>query len=257
MRLGLGLGLPCSGRAVGAAAPYQQILALAASDGWTAVYDPTNPETRTLRADGSKNYVTEIEDGLGNLPALRQATEANQPLLVPGGFGVLDAMEFNGTSTNLVVPSAEMTAIERPFILSMLERKGAYNFSMLWAGSVATDRFLRFNSSSGIRWAIEDSGIRLHSASTASEGESSLFSAKFVDDPGNSKAWINSALEIDDLLGTGNMEQITWGMQSNNLVFHDDYIGVGLVRSDGDETALRRMEDLILSFDGTPESAGA
>ncbi|MDP2619922.1 MAG: hypothetical protein Q8P46_07050, partial [Hyphomicrobiales bacterium] len=55
-------------------AAWEQILDLATADGWTAVYDPTNPDTRTLRVDGADSYFESIADGLGNLPDLTQAT---------------------------------------------------------------------------------------------------------------------------------------------------------------------------------------
>lgn len=77
---------------IGAAEPFQQILNLATEDGWTAVYDPTNPNTRTLRASGGSQFVAAIADGLGNLPDAAQNTEADQPELIVGHFGKLDSI---------------------------------------------------------------------------------------------------------------------------------------------------------------------
>lgn len=72
-------------------APAQKILDLAERDGWTAVYDPSNPETVGTDDQGR---VTSLRDGLGNLGALEAGADA--PGLLPGEFGQLNGMGGDG-----------------------------------------------------------------------------------------------------------------------------------------------------------------
>lgn len=90
---------------------WERILDLAVLDGWKAIYDPTNPNTRTLRSSGGVDYVTKLEDGLGNLPPLTQATAASQPVFVPGGFGSLDAVMG---ATSKIMATVAFTNLPQP-----------------------------------------------------------------------------------------------------------------------------------------------
>jgi hypothetical protein len=78
LTLGLGLGVTYgSGR--GVSTPAQQILNAATAAGATAVYDPDNPDTWSLRESGGTFFYSAVADGLGNKETLAQATEARQP----------------------------------------------------------------------------------------------------------------------------------------------------------------------------------
>lgn len=77
---------------------YLQILALAQEDGWSAVYDPNNPETVTVNGDGR---IEEIQDGLGNNPPMTRT--GFTPELVTRGTvtmmkgGILTASDSEGS----------------------------------------------------------------------------------------------------------------------------------------------------------------
>ncbi|WP_421359971.1 hypothetical protein [Agrobacterium rosae] len=92
-------------------APWQRILDLAQLDGWKAIYDPTNPNTRVIRDSNGAAYIVEIRDGLGNLPPLVQPTASSQPEFVSGGFGALDAV--NG-ATGKVLATASFPTLPQP-----------------------------------------------------------------------------------------------------------------------------------------------
>lgn len=74
-------------------APAQKILELAERDGWTAVYDPSDPERARVR--GGK--VEALLDGLGNLQHLEAGDDA--PDHLPGEFGQLAGMGGGGYLT--------------------------------------------------------------------------------------------------------------------------------------------------------------
>jgi hypothetical protein len=122
-----------------ASGPWAELFDLALADGWLALFDPTNPGTRTLRNSGGTDYVEAIADALGNWPDLVQATEANQPALVPGHFGDLDGLSFNGSSTAMrgassVTPVSQPTMIVQVRELSTLDH---YRFNISATGRTA------------------------------------------------------------------------------------------------------------------------
>lgn len=57
------------------------LTALASSMGALAVFDPSNPGSRTLREDNGIQYVEALADGLGNVAPFTQAAAAAQPFL--------------------------------------------------------------------------------------------------------------------------------------------------------------------------------
>ena len=118
----------------GSSPPWKQIYDLAVADGWTGLYDPSNPNTRTLRNSGGTDYVTDLADALGNLTALSQSTAANQPSLGAGQLGELDGMLFDGSNDSLST-SAFSSALSQPnFIASV--------FRDTLGTSSATSRFI-------------------------------------------------------------------------------------------------------------------
>lgn len=84
MHLGLSLGLHARGGGAASTPAHQQILDLASADGWTAVWDQSNPDTRTTRESGGSTFISAIADGLGNAGDHSEATESLQPILSNG-----------------------------------------------------------------------------------------------------------------------------------------------------------------------------
>ncbi|MGO1663204.1 serine hydrolase [Micrococcaceae sp. AOP34-BR2-30] len=68
--------------------PAERIKRLARIDGWTAVYDPTDPDTTTVNEDGC---VVGLADGLGNHAPL--ANFGNAPQLLQGAYGQLHGIK--------------------------------------------------------------------------------------------------------------------------------------------------------------------
>jgi hypothetical protein len=94
---------------------WQQILDAADAAGATAVYDPDNPDTWTLRDNAGTKYYSEISDGLGNWAAMGQDTDSRQwqqTTTATGRFAGLG----NGTSTYMVLGDTAQ-ALETPYTI--------------------------------------------------------------------------------------------------------------------------------------------
>lgn len=131
MAYGYGLGLTFGRGRVSSTPAYQQILDLAAADGWTAVYDPTNPNTLTV--DGS-NRTGSVADGLGTLADAVQATEANKPIWTDGAFGDLAGLTCDGTD---FLDAGEI-AIAQPFFIACVAKVTASPGYIFGVGSGST-----------------------------------------------------------------------------------------------------------------------
>ncbi|QVQ57100.1 phosphatase [Anabaena phage Elbi] len=72
-------------------AAWQQIRDLAIADGWAFLYDPANPDTRTLRTAGSDTFITSLSSSINSstYPIFSQSTESKQPLLITNLIGSL------------------------------------------------------------------------------------------------------------------------------------------------------------------------
>lgn len=73
------------------ATPAERIKLLARLDGWTAVYDPSDPTTTTVNEEGG---IIELADGLGNHAPLTNYGDA--PQLLEGAYGQLNGIKTGG-----------------------------------------------------------------------------------------------------------------------------------------------------------------
>lgn len=123
LRIGVGIGLSYGGGA-GAASAHQQLLTLGQDEEWDGLYDPTNPDTRTLRDDSGTLFAAEYEDGLGTLPDLAQATEGSQLKHIEEAFGSLDAARGEDASagTEIMQTSEFAAAWSQPNTLMTVHR---------------------------------------------------------------------------------------------------------------------------------------
>ena len=216
---------------------------LADVDGWLACFDPSNPETRTFRNSGGTDYVTTIEDGLGNWPDVVQGTAANQPAFAPGHFGLLDGMGFNGSSHGMRGASS-VTPISQPNIILQLRE-------------LSTLDFPRFNISATGRTSNYEHHLYVESFSWG--GFPGLFAggglvggtrttnpvvAAGIFNGSSSKIFRNGTqLGSTGNAGTRQLDGLSIGF---NIVGADSqhwpgWIGPTLVRNDADETIMARM----------------
>lgn len=101
-----------------ASVPYQDILDLATTDGWHAVYDVSNPGERSV----SGGLITSLGDGLGNLPDV--AAASNKPSHSTNEFGSLDAIEMTSAQIGLDTSSA-FTSLTQPYFVMTVIRDDA------------------------------------------------------------------------------------------------------------------------------------
>ena len=228
----------------------EQILTLATADGWTAVYDPTNPNTRSLRVDGDNSYYEEIEDGLGNLPALAQASASLQPLYVVGGFGQLDAGRVNALEY-LTTGLNAFTSIPQPYVIGGLvklaEATATFRriFTGTQAGTAGTSGAYLAKSDAG-NWGYY-AGALVASAAAADTDAHNLFGL------------FNGASSSLRLDGTGiaagdpstrAFVDLTYGARADGATPIIADLGVLLVRADVDAAAVGRMETLLATLAG-------
>lgn len=114
--------------------PYEQILNLATTDGWSCVYDFSNPTTWTLRDAGGGNlYYSSIADGLGNFLPMTQATNADQPL--QSTIGSFKYAEF-GSATRAISRATQTHPDLRTLLLVFdCDREGLNHIVTNAAGS--------------------------------------------------------------------------------------------------------------------------
>lgn len=100
----------------------EAILDLARSDGWLAVYDPGNAESRQMRL----GRVYALADGLGNLPpAVSTAAKTTpfDPKFSTEGMGALPCMEFNTDGVEACLRTVEWpTAQKQPLFIMTVAR---------------------------------------------------------------------------------------------------------------------------------------
>jgi hypothetical protein len=186
---------------------WRRILNLATADGWTGLYDPTNPNTRTLRVDGADSYFSAIADGLGNLPDLVQATESKQMLLSVGAFGKLDAAMGNANLITSMATNA-FADLAQPFfgiIIGKLTSALGANRKLV-DGVSGTKRMLI--STNGTSFLIY-SGATL---AGANEDNNSHVHGGFYNDMG-SEFYIDGALSASGAAGTQSVSGFTIGTQ--------------------------------------------
>jgi hypothetical protein len=227
--------------------PWQQVLTLAQADGWSGLYDPTNPNTLTVSGD---NKVAAISDALGTFPDAVQATDANKPILYTGEFGQLDGIgnAASGASTKFL-QTTSFTSVSQPYSIVALGK---------WYDSSAANSALYGNdSTTGIRVlhsGLDDtvSGIGANGGSDTINFGHINFAAHLyaiVWNGSSTKGYFDGGAELTGncigastkwcLLGRGAASPMR-GTGSCWLIFN------GIVPTD----ALGRMTTLLLSLSG-------
>lgn len=228
----------------------QQILDLASADGWAAVYDVTNPDTRTTRESGGSTFISAIADGLGNLPDLVQATEAEQPELVVGRFGQLDGVLFDSADQKLVIASSFTELTQPTFRMGLVEDLDT-GTGFRYALSV---------TNASLRNLIYTSGatreLKFYSGAEAVFGggignNKSIVGALF--NGANSRGYLNSAEGNSDNAGAEGIDTLKWSFNASGTSGSrwEGHIGLDLLY-DGDpgEAKRQRMFDLIHDLTG-------
>jgi hypothetical protein len=221
------LGLLGGGRA--AVPAFQQILDLAAADGWAAVYDPSNPATVTT----TSGRISALADGLGNLATLVQGTAANRPLLSVGAFGGLSALIGDGSDAL----SVDLTDTPQPYSILAVAKytSGSGHVCRVWFDGTGL-------SVSGGNWtAAFGTGLGgpaadtdPHVVGTIANGGSSQIR---VDGSATSGAAGAGALQRIDMMG-----------EAGGSAAWNGLCGPLLIRLDADAAAIGRMEALLGSF---------
>lgn len=197
---GLGLGLELGlVRPILSLPAWQEILNLATEDTWLALYDMTNPNTRTLRGG---THLSAIADGLGNLPDLVNTTEITQPLFVPGYFGMLDALYADSSAVQIGV--TDTLTITQPFscmfVIGGLSGAAAHNW--FWQGRTGGTEV---GFSGGVSNTLKFGGsteLTLLSGSAALSAKNIIF-AEF--NGASSRGWVNSELVVSGSIVTNNI----------------------------------------------------
>lgn len=236
MRIGIDISIRGNGVGGGGAAPspYEQILALANADGWLASYDPTNPDTRTLRVSGEDTFVTASVDGLGNRETIVQATEARQPKLITGAFGSLDALD----RITIESLNANLTNISQPFAMTMVfkwtsgvgtivQTDGSGNGFRMQGGTAYRVKF-------GLNLDFSFSDTNPHVVTVIANGASSSLRLDGVSQ-GSGDAG-TAALDVIDLPATAGTSGVV------------GRIGPLLIRDDVSTAEIAAMEELLLGF---------
>ena len=229
-------------------AAWEVIAELAAHDGWACCFDPTNPNTRTLRNSGGTDYVTAIEDGLGNWPDLVQATEAKQPLLSPGYFGKLDGLEMNGSSHSMATDSS-ITAVAQPTTHMQVRRLSTlafprFNIGMTSYGSGNEQHcYVESFSWGGYSGAFAGSGLVGGARQLTPEVMSTVFNG------GSSVIYRNGTSTASGNAGTRQINGLTLGANVGQAgQFWPGELGPTLVRLDGNADARARMNAALTVF---------
>jgi hypothetical protein len=231
-----------------AGGPWQDILTLADDDGWLCVFDPTNPNTRTLRNSGGTDYVTQIADGLGNVSALVQATEANQLALVPGAFGDLDGMTM-GATTFMRSASNFPTQLSHPCIWLQIRRLDSFDnlgIKSSATSNTTSDEMMVYSENfswGGYPGLFAGAGLVAGSRTLDIEVISGLFNGA------SSKVFRNGTqLGSTGNTGTRRARGVTIGANPDNSgYFWIGRLGLLMIRDDGDETAMQDMVTEVLS----------
>lgn len=230
----------------------QAILELASDDGWLAVYDPTNPETREV-VDGRIAF---LADGLGNLPPLTQESAESRPDLLSAEYGLLDGAQAavpGGPARYLrSVPFA--TPMPQPNFIMALGRNADLTpgTRVLVDGAVASKRNAILTS------ARQDGGYGVFARSEAATTEHALdlaphlFGAQY-DGQAGTALWIDGEpAEIEYLLQDQPLNGITWGDRYfSNGTHWNGTMGPLLVYDGVPPEAVReRMTRLLLDLAG-------
>lgn len=227
---------------------WQVIAELAAHDGWACCFDPTNPNTRTLRNSGGTDYVTAIADALGNWPDLVQATEAKQPPLSPGYFGRLDGLAMNGSSHSLQT-SAPIAAVAQPTTHMQVRRLATldhyrFNISMTSHGAGNEQHcYVESFVWGGYSGAFAGGGLVGGARQLTPEVMATVFNG------GSTVIYRDGTSTASGNAGTRQINGLTLGSNIGQASeFWPGELGPTLVRLDGDAGARTRMNAALQAF---------
>lgn len=237
------------GRAPLSAEAWQQILdAVAAIDPNASVYDPSNPNTISLRVDGDDEFIEAIADGMGNRGAIEQDSAASQPLLIKGGFGKLDAMQFDGSDL-LRTSSEEFSDISLPLTrVQVLRNISSVSFARIWNGLPSTSERVQLRID-GSEWRIFN-GTALQTS--VNVGTNPHVITTIFDNSDQSEIRIDSKSVIKGDAGTlsshgGNAV----GRRGDNAGGGwNGLMGPLIIFSGKDESAIESLEDLLHTLSG-------
>lgn len=132
------------------------ILELAQSDGWHALYDPTNPAGRRL----SDGMVTGLKDLLGNLPEAVAQDGASPPRWDAEAFNGSGATSFGDSGAVAVLSTGHFAAAlgQPTFILALGQsrtaRAGDRGSFLIDSGSALSRHAIYASGTSADRWAV-------------------------------------------------------------------------------------------------------
>jgi hypothetical protein len=251
MSMGIGLGVGLS-RGWRANPGWRRILTLAAADGWTAVYDPTNPDTRTLREDAGDAFAEELADGRENRATLVQATAARQPKLSAKVFGALDGLTYDASAIGAA--NAGFTDIAQPWItLAVVQNTAATpaDFARVTTGSDEAAG----SATEGISGVTTGGVWRILSGTTLASGVAADTNPHIlagVYNGASSAVYLDSALIASGNAGDKNMIGLYLGARSDLIADTrwEGHIGPVLLRSGSGLTEMQAMADLLHDLTG-------
>ena len=232
-------------------APWELILKLAQEDGWLALYDVSNPNTRTITEIDGQDRVVRVRDSLGNLPDLHSGSPSTSAqVYAPGEFGGLDGFQQLPASgalrTNL---SSE---VPLPYLSMALFRNtsGEANNRDITNGS-NTNRFWTGSELNGNGYSI--GGNSSFRAFPGMSKNTDPHVMSFLFNGSESKIWKDGALGIEGSIPSSSnqpLARITWGASDTvNSRFWAGFLGLLLIYDGNPSDAVRgRMENLILSL---------
>jgi hypothetical protein len=228
--------------------PWEQVQALAVADGWLACWDPGNPTTRTI----DSGRVASIADGLGNLPAIAQATAGVRPILEEEEFGALDAMTMRG---NHLVSADFGSPLSMPVTVLQVRRHDAPDstskiiMSHTAYGGAEFGMYVQHGASTAQGRAGLWAGGDVIAADNTSTGAIRVVAGIF--DGASSAIWQNGASIASGNAGGHTNARCVVGIGPNlaSNVWEGE-VGVTLYRADADTTPIAAMSALLMELAG-------
>lgn len=232
-------------------APWELILELAKKDGWTALYDVSNPNTRTLIEEGGDQRVTRVQDSLENFPDLYGGSDsASAQVYSPDEFGKLEAFQQLSLDARTLIANVSPN-LALPYLSLALCRNTSTSLSTrnITAGT-SESRFVTGIAGSDA-YRIGVSSPLLAFPGMARNTDTHVMS--FLFNGSNSKIWMDGAIgakgSIHDSANQP-LSRIVWGSSdTRNSRFWEGYLGLLLIYGGNPSDAIRqRMENLIMEL---------
>ena len=228
---------------------WQQIIDLATADGWTAVWDPTNLATLTLRSSGADNFAVGHEDGMGNLGSFAQSDPTEQLQHIAGYFGDLDALvNATGDSWDNAVT---FTAVSQPDSWALVfEYTGGSTATneRLVSGPGSNKRIIRYNNGN-----LEvHSGSTFVSAGSITPNTKHVFAATF--NGASTVVILDGAESTISSPGTATLDSIGLFNSFGASAFPGALGPLCLATGGVSLTDLRSMSDKLHELSGVPKA---